>query len=69
MIRRMMMMMMVIKIITIIIELKGACQYSYNILTAQLCANYVQHKERLSRATCCVPRGTKGQLSYQFLRS
>ena len=31
---------------------------------AQSCANHVQHIERLSRATCCVPRGPKGQFSY-----
>ena len=27
------------------------------------CANHVQHIDRLSRATCSVPLGTKGQLS------
>ena len=27
---------------------------------AQSCANHVQHLERLSRAICRVPRGTKG---------
>ena len=31
---------------------------------AQLCANHVQHIRHLSRTTCCVPYGTKGQLSY-----
>ena len=31
---------------------------------AHACANHVQHIERLSRATCRMPRGTKGQLSY-----
>ena len=29
-----------------------------------LCANHMQHIERLSRETCHVPLGTKGQLSY-----
>ena len=33
------------------------------VAQAQLCVNHVQHIERLSRATCCVPRGKKGQLS------
>ena len=32
------------------------------VARAQSCANHVQHIERLSRATCRVPRGTKGQL-------
>ena len=36
---------------------------------AQLCVNHVQHIERLSRATCRVPRGTKGQLSYYVWQS
>ena len=36
---------------------------------AQSSANYVQHIERLSRATRRVPRGTKGQLSYWLWRS
>ena len=31
---------------------------------AQLHANHVQHNKRLSRATCRVPLGMKGQLSY-----
>ena len=53
-------------------------RFFYNLLTAprtvsithalvaraQSCANHVQHIERLSRVTCRVPRGTKGQLSY-----
>ena len=30
----------------------------------QSCASHVQHIERLSRATCRVPLGMKGQLSY-----
>ena len=34
------------------------------VTIAQSCENHVQHTERLSRAICCVPRGTKGQLSY-----
>ena len=33
------------------------------VARAQSCTNHVQHIERLSRATCRVPRGTKGQLS------
>ena len=32
-------------------------------------ANHVQHIGRLSRATCRVPRGTKGQFSYQVCQS
>ena len=31
---------------------------------AQLCANHVQHIKLLSCATCSVPLGMKGQLSY-----
>ena len=34
------------------------------VARAQSCANSVQRTERLSRATCRVPRGRKGQLSY-----
>ena len=34
------------------------------VARAQSSANHVQHIERLSRATCRVPLGTKGQLSY-----
>ena len=34
------------------------------VAKVQLCANHVQHIERLSRTTCRVPLGTKGQLSY-----
>ena len=34
------------------------------VARAQSCANHVQHHERVSRAAC-VPRGAKGQLSYQ----
>ena len=34
------------------------------VARAQSCANHVQHIEHVSRATCRVPRGTKGQLSY-----
>ena len=59
----------------IIITLKGAIRDFYNLLRTvsntyaqlareQSCANHVQHIERLSRATCSVPLGTKGQLSY-----
>ena len=60
------------------IAFKGAISDCYNLLTAlrtvsnmytqvartQSCANHMQHIERLSRATCSVPLGTKGQLSY-----
>ena len=35
------------------------------VARAQSCANHVQHIARFSRTTCRVPRGTKGQLSYQ----
>ena len=35
------------------------------VARAQSCANHVQHIERLSRATCRVPLGKKGLLSYQ----
>ena len=62
---------------TTTIALKGAIRDFYNLTAprtvsnsyaevawAQSCANHVQHIERLSRATCSVPRGTKGQLSY-----
>ena len=66
----------IIKII-IIITLKGADQDFYNLLTAPQtvsnmyaqvaweysCANYVQHIERLSCATCA-PQTMKGQLSH-----
>ena len=68
---------MIIMTITKLIALKGAVQdFFYNLLTAprtvsntyalvgrtQSGTNHVQHIERLSRATCRVPRGTKGQL-------
>ena len=33
------------------------------VARAQLCVEHVEHIKRLSRATCRVPRGTKGQLS------
>ena len=69
--------MILLPIIIIIIALKGANQDCYiltaprtvsdmyvQVAKAQLCANHVQHIERLSRASCRVPRGTKGQLSY-----
>ena len=60
------------------IHVEGAIQDFYNFLSApqtvsnlsaevawaQLCANHVQHIKRLSRATCSVPVGMKGQLSY-----
>ena len=62
----------------IIIALKGAIRDFHNLLTAprtvsntyaqvalaRSCAGHVQHIERLSRATCSVLLGTKGQLSY-----
>ena len=62
----------------IIIVLKGAVrdflqsshcaanylQHARSCARAQLCANHVQHTERLFRATCRVPRGPEGQLSY-----
>ena len=64
--------------IIILIAFKGAVRDFYNLLAApltvsntyaevaraQLCANHVQHIERLSRAICHVPPGTTGQLSY-----
>ena len=41
------------------------CLHTYaQVAKAQSYANHVQHIERLSRATCRVPLGTKGQLSY-----
>ena len=65
-------------VIIIIIALKGAIRDFHNLLnaprtvsntyaqvaSAQLCAKHVQHTELLSRATCRVPHGKKGQLSY-----
>ena len=65
------------------IAMKGAIRGFYSIFTAprtvsntyslvaqaQSCANHVQHIERLSWATCRVPRGTKGQLRYWVWRS
>ena len=58
-------------------------RYFYNLLTAlrsvsntyaqvsrsQSCANHVQHIGRLSRATCRVSRGMKGQFSYEVRQS
>ena len=70
---------MTIIIIIIIIALKGAIRDFFGnlfiaprtvsntyaqVARAQSSANYVQRKERLSRATCRVPCCTKGQLSY-----
>ena len=64
--------------ISIMIPLKGTIgDFFYNLLSGprtvskpyaqvakvQLCASYVQHIECLSHAVCCVPHGTKGQLS------
>ena len=75
MIKMMMMMMMKMMMMTTIIALKGAVPDFYNILTAprtvstlkwpvtESCANQVQCIEHLTRATCRLPRGTKGQLS------
>ena len=68
----------IIIIIIIIIALKGTIRDFYNLLTApqtvsnrytqvawvQSCAVDMQHTERLSGATCLVPLGMKGQLSY-----
>ena len=39
------------------------------VARAQLTGNYVQYSERLLRATCCVPRGTEGQLGYWVWQS
>ena len=79
MIIMMMMMMIIIIIIMIIIVIawKVAIRNFHNLLTAtrtvsntcaqvawaQSCANHVLHIERLSRASCRVPRDVKGQLS------
>ena len=60
------------------VALKGAIWDFYNLLTVpqtvsntyaqvsstQSHVNHVQHIKRISRATCCVPHGTKGQFSY-----
>ena len=70
----------VLKAMTMIltIALKGAVRDFYSVLTAPRivsstqtqvakalsCANHVQNTERLSRATCHMPRGKKGQVSY-----
>ena len=65
-------------IIILMISLKGAMQDFYNLFTAlqtvsnryaqmawaQSCANYRQYIKHLPPATCHVPRGLKGQLSY-----
>ena len=70
----------IIIIIIIPIALKGAVRDFYNLPTAprtvssmhalvQSCANHVQHIKCLSCATCRVPCGTKGQLSYQVWQS
>ena len=61
----------------------GAVQDFYNVLTApwtvsnmhaqearvQSCANLMQHIEHLSCATCLVPHGREGQLSYYVWQS
>ena len=39
------------------------------VARAKSCANHMQHIKRFSCATCPVPRGAKGQLSYQFGQS
>ena len=66
----------IIIIIMIIIALKGSildffftaprtvCNTYAQVARAQLSANHVQHIGPSPRATCRVPRGTKGQLSY-----
>ena len=69
---------MIRKIRRMIITLKGAIRDCCNLLTApravyytyaqmaraQSCANHLQHIKHLSRATCCVPCGARGQLNY-----
>ena len=74
----MMIIIIIIIVIIIIVALKSPNRDSfYFLLTAPRtvsntyaqvawapsCANHVQHIQRLSRATCHVTRGTKGQLS------
>ena len=69
----------IIIMMMMMIAFKGALRdFLYNLLIAprtitntyaqvakaQSSANHVQHIERLSRATCRVPLGTKGQLSF-----
>ena len=55
-------------IMIIMIVWKGALRTVSNtyakVARAKSCENHVRHIERLSRATCHVPSGTKGQLSY-----
>ena len=70
--------MIIMKIIIIIIALKGAIRDLFTISSlrhsntyaqvanAQSCANHVQHIKHLSRVT---HRGTKGQLSYKVGQS
>ena len=73
----MIMLMLLLMMMIVMIALKGVMRDYYNLLTAprisnthdrlawaQSCANPVQDIARLSRATCHVPRGTKGQLCY-----
>ena len=64
---------MTMTIIMIMIALKGANRDFYNLLTAPQTAtrtlkwpgrNRVHHNERVTLATCPVPRGRRGQLSY-----
>ena len=43
---------------------ENCLQHLHSSGPARSCANHVQHVERLSRGTCRVPLGTKGQLSY-----
>ena len=45
------------------------CLQHAQVAWAQSSANHVQHTKCLSRVTCSVPRGTKGQLSYQVWQS
>ena len=72
---------LMIMVMIVMIALKGSIRDFYNLLTEprtvsntyvqvarpKSCAtpDHVQHIERLSRATCRMPRGNKGQFSYQ----
>ena len=71
----------IIIIMIIIIHSKVQFEFFYNLLAApqtvsntyaqvaQSCENHVQHSGFISHATCCVPLGTKGQLSYSVWES
>ena len=39
------------------------------VAKVQSCENHVQDIQRLSRAACCVPLGTKGELSFLVWQS